>query len=178
MKTWQTEASLIGDQCSNTTGMANGLFWAQVIHSILVNAGANGFIYWNGSVQYSDGEALYCNGVPSKRFYVLGNFSKFIRPGYHMIGADRSSTPLLVSAYKDTIGGSLVVVVINNSKNQTLTFAMNGCNASMVTPWVTSGSKNMEKQPDVQVAIHLPLLLMTAALRPLWRQQPHPLKKV
>ena len=89
-----------------------------------------------------------------KRAYMLGNYSKFVRPGFYRI--DATHTPqsgVLVSAYKNPGSRSLVIVVINqNSSSASQTFTLNGTTASSMTPWVTSANFDLVQQSDVSVS--------------------------
>ena len=90
----------------------------------------------------------------SKRAYMLGNYSKFERPGFYRI--DATHTPqsgVLVSAYKDASTGALVIVAINqNTSTVSQSFALEGATASRVTPWITSASFDLIQQSDVPVS--------------------------
>ena len=97
------------------------------------------------------------NGLQRHGFqtaYMLGNYSKFVRPGFYRI--DATHTPqsgVLVSAYKTSSTGALVIVVINqNTYNVSESFALDGATASSVTPWITSASFDLVQQSDVSVS--------------------------
>ena len=55
------------------------------------------------------GELIY-----TPTYYYLGHFSKFIRPGAKRVSATSSRSPLLTTAWQNT-DGSLVIVVMNQS---------------------------------------------------------------
>jgi glucosylceramidase len=57
------------------------------------------------------GELIYTNA-----YYYIGHLSKFIRPGAKRVSASGSRSPLLATAFKNT-DGSLVVVVMNSTDN-------------------------------------------------------------
>ena len=50
-------------------------------------------------------------------YYVMSHFSKFIRPGAVVIGAESSDTDLMVTASKNP-GGSIAVVVFNEGHSE------------------------------------------------------------
>jgi hypothetical protein len=81
----------------------------------------------------------------------VGNFSKFVRPGFYRIGASATDNNLQVSAYNDPLTGKFAIVVINPYGSLTTTFALDGFSANSVTPWVTSASLNLEPQPALSV---------------------------
>jgi len=80
----------------------------------------------------------------------MGNFSKFVRPGWQRIGVTGSGTPL-VSAYKYS-DGSFAIVAINPGSAQRTTFSLSGLGAASVTPWVTSPSLSLVAQTAVSVS--------------------------
>ena len=83
----------------------------------------------------------------------MGNFSKFVRPGYVRIGTTASPVGgVSISAYKDPSTGKFAIVAINhNGSNVVLNFKLNGFTASSVTPWVTSSSLNLAQQTSITV---------------------------
>ena len=141
---WETEVS------GNTTDMPGALQEAGWIQSCLVNASMNSFSYW----WLTD---LLSNNNLTIKAYVLGNYSKFIRPGYYRMGATASPTSgVSVSAFKNTNNSSpqtIVFVAINNNGSATnQTFALNGVNVTSVTPWVTDSGNNLVAKSSVAVS--------------------------
>jgi hypothetical protein len=87
----------------------------------------------------------------------LGNFSKFIRPGYYRMGATEGpQAGVTISAYKNTNNSSpttFVIVAINynnNSVNQT--FNLTGLTTTSVTPWLTDLGNGLVQQAAVPVS--------------------------
>ena len=148
---WETEV------CSFEAfdpSMTNGLKWAQKINDWMTIANANAWHYWWLIDGNSDNEALLGpSGQTTKRLYVMGNYSKFVRPGYYRIGTSASPVGgVSVSAYKDPSTGKFAIVAINqNASAVTLDFALNGFTANTVAPWVTSASLNLVEQPSITV---------------------------
>ena len=72
--------------------MQDALGWARIIHNYLTVANVNAFVFWRidgegtnpGNTALSD-----ASGTPALRAYVVGNWSKFVRPGWKRIGPDR-----------------------------------------------------------------------------------------
>jgi glucuronoarabinoxylan endo-1,4-beta-xylanase len=122
-KIWETEAS------SNypVFSMNGALSWATTIHHSLTEAQVNAWVWWllalNPDVPDSHDQFLISLDNPStgafsvsKTMRALGNFSKFIRPGFVRIGTTTFAPPfskLYASAYKDPATGQFVIVVIN-----------------------------------------------------------------
>ena len=67
------------------------MYWAWRIHLFLTAAQANAWHYWwlISSSGNTDNEGLTDNhrGNPAKRMYALGQWSRFVRPGYYRIDA-------------------------------------------------------------------------------------------
>jgi glucuronoarabinoxylan endo-1,4-beta-xylanase len=159
---WETEASAgpgygpsLCEGCWDPS-MADALMWAQIVDNRLAVANANAWNYWK-LIDYAgnkDNEGLVgFDGTISKRAYMLGNYSKFIRPGYVRIDATHTpQTGLTISAYKDASTGSFAIVVTNqNSSNVSQIFKLNGFTAAMVTPEITSASLNLAEQSSVPI---------------------------
>ncbi|GAC1690885.1 MAG: hypothetical protein PVS2B2_28750 [Candidatus Acidiferrum sp.] len=149
---WETEVSSFQ---SFDGSIGNGLLWAQKISDWMTIANANAWHYWwlisDGS---NDNQALLGpSGQTTKRLYAMGNFSKFVRPGYYRIGTTASPVSgVSISAYKDPSTGKFAIVAINhNGQGVTLDFAMNGFTANSVTPWVTSANLDLAQQSSIAV---------------------------
>lgn len=165
---WETETSggigfgpsLMGGMWDPS--MADGLLWASIIDNRMAVANANAWHYWvavsadlGGGA--SDNEGLYnADGVTtSKRMFVMGNYAKFVRPGW--VNIDATHVPVsgvTVSAYKDPSGsGNFAIVVTNqNSSGSSVTFNLSRFGTvSTVTPWLTSASANLASQSPVTV---------------------------
>ena len=146
---WETEVSTFGTYDGS---ISNALYWANQIHAFMTVVQADAFNYWWMLPQTPDNEGLTdLSGNPAKRMYVLGQFSRFVRPGYFRI--DASNLPgTLVSAYKDPVSGNFAIVAINtNSTSVTQAFALTNFNTAFVTPWITSGTLSLSNQAVVPV---------------------------
>jgi glucuronoarabinoxylan endo-1,4-beta-xylanase len=130
---------------SNDQSLNASIATAVDIHKFLTLNRANAYVWWwmkNLDCNFITDTEIY------KRGYVLGQFAKFVRPGYNRVGTFGGSN---ITAF--TNGTKAVVVAINTgtgSVNQTFTF-QNGTVTS-VTPYVTSGTKNLSQQAIVNVA--------------------------
>jgi O-glycosyl hydrolase len=115
-KIWQTEASL-----SNPVwDLGGALSWATTIHKGFTGAQISAWIWWGLAGGGGDTNLIRLDDVTghapdtfsvSKTFWALGNFSKFIRPGFVRIGTYPTinvDPALLTSAYKDPATGQLV----------------------------------------------------------------------
>ena len=141
---WETEIS------GNTTDISGALQEAGWIQTSLVDASMNAFHYW----WLQD---LISNNALDIKAFVLGNYSKFIRPGYYRMAATESPTSgVSISAFKDTNNSSptkIVFVAINNNTSATSqTFNLNGLSVSSVTPWLTNSSTGLVAQSAVTVS--------------------------
>ena len=148
---WETEVSSFE---AFDPSMTNGLKWAKKINDWMTIANANAWHYWWLIDGNGDNEALLGpSGQTTKRLYVMGNYSKFVRPGYYRIGTSASPVAgVSVSAYKDPSTGKFAIVAINqNASAVTLDFALNGFTANAVAPWVTSASLNLAEQASIKV---------------------------
>jgi len=147
---WETEVSTFD---SFDPSISNGLNWAARIHQALTGpAQVSGWHYWWLISNNSDNEGLTdSSGNPAKRMYVLGNYSKFIRPGFYRIGITNTGS-ILVSAYKDPSTGNFVIVAVNqSSSSSSQSFALNGFSAATVTPWITSSTLSLAQQTAVSL---------------------------
>jgi glucuronoarabinoxylan endo-1,4-beta-xylanase len=132
---WETEMSVktVG------VGIASGLEVAQSIHEHLTIANANAWHYWwLTDTNASTAGALIQAGAVTKRLWVMGNYSRFVRPGSYRIGASGGSG-VLVTAFRNEAAGTLIVVVANRSAQVIRQpFNLVDVRVSSVTPYVTS----------------------------------------
>jgi glucuronoarabinoxylan endo-1,4-beta-xylanase len=147
---WETEVSTF-DPFDGS--MSNALYWANRIHLFMTGAQANAFHYWWLVPDATDNEGLTDQfGNPAKRMYALGNYSRFVRPGFYRIGVSNNAFTS-VSAYKDTNSGNFAIVAINSGFTaMTQIFNLANFGASSVTPWITSSTLSLSNQPAVVVA--------------------------
>jgi glucuronoarabinoxylan endo-1,4-beta-xylanase len=145
---WETEHYFGSDD-----SIQNGLALAQEIHTFLTVANANAYHYWwldgsgNGSL------AGNSTATPAKRLYVMGNYSKFVRPGFYRVNVT-NGTAALVSAFKDPASSNYVIVAANPTEFPiTQTFNVSSCPTfASLNQWVTSGTLSLASQPAVSVS--------------------------
>lgn len=149
---WQTEVS---DLAPSDPSITDGLKWAINIHNHMTVPETNAWLYWAGVLDVQDpktgqGLILFDNtnntfSTP-KRFYALGQFSKFIRPGYVRLGCPSSPMAgVYTSAYKDPVSGMFVVVAINNNTvSDTVNLQLN-VSLKAMAEYLTDASHNMAK---------------------------------
>ncbi|MBC7390552.1 MAG: T9SS type A sorting domain-containing protein [Opitutaceae bacterium] len=132
----------------NSNVTAGGLvsYGKQILDCMYQNFSA--YVYW--WMQNSDG-VISPAGVPNKNGYILAQFAKYIRPGYHRVDATYNpQTGVYVVAFKGPT--KVVVVAINNgttSKSQQFTIQNGG--VSGMSKYTTSISKNIASDGNVSV---------------------------
>jgi O-glycosyl hydrolase len=155
---WQTEMSGVmhWPEQGPSTDINNGLAVAGWIHSALTVGEASAWLYWWYQALYQDdneGLALTKNGSTiAKRYYTLGNYSKFVRPGYVRVDiTGNTNANVLLSAFTGTDG--TVVVAINKATTAaTMPIAISGGTApASCTPNVTSAADNLKAGTAVPV---------------------------
>jgi len=149
---WETEVSTFD---ANDGSISNGVYWAKRIYLFMTQAQVNAYHFWWLINLNADNEGLTDNNyVPDKRMYTMGQYSRFIRPGFYRIDAANTGSAL-ISAYNDTNSGSFVIVAVNpNVTSIGQTFNLNAFPGlvSSVTPWITSGSMTLSNQTSVGVS--------------------------
>lgn len=136
--------------------MNNALFWAATIDQRVAVDNMNMWNYWWFVGPTTDGEGLIdSSGTVAKRAYVLGQYSRFARPGYFRIDAThKPQTGISVSAYQDTPSNTLVIVATNYTASpvaQTFNIA-NAPNFTSVTPYITSATQDIQAQTAQSVS--------------------------
>jgi glucuronoarabinoxylan endo-1,4-beta-xylanase len=146
---WMTEVS---DGDPNITEIEDGLYWAKLLHTHLVEDGVNAWLYWWAISNIDDRGALICLNpdnhtyvVPS-RLYAIGNYSRFVRPGYLRLHVDAPAQPgVYLSAYKPRDNSQLVVVAINESGTDRLVqLEIEGAAAASLETFRTSAKEKLQ----------------------------------
>src|ERR1700722_14887451 len=156
-ESWETEMSDVSG-AANDTSMTSGLQVASWVQQCIVDAGMNAYHHWwlypaSGSTNES---LIGSDNASTKKLWALGNWSRFVRPGYYRMGAPVSpSAGVSLSGFKSdssSAPASFVIVAINKNTSATsTTFNLNGINATSVTPWITDASNNLTRQSAVAV---------------------------
>jgi len=153
---WVTEMSgVMGyPNAGPSSDIDDGLVWAGWITDAFTTGHASAFHAWWIASLNSDNEGLLTmSGGTTKRMYALGNFSKFIRPGYRRV--DVSGTPpasVRLTAYVNPGDGTVVIVALNGgSAAVALPLFIAGKAPCALTPWVTSASDNLASKTAVLV---------------------------
>jgi glucuronoarabinoxylan endo-1,4-beta-xylanase len=155
---WQTEMCGIKwwPEEGPSSDIDNGVAVAEWIHDAIVNGFASAWCWW-WYKEYDtndNGGLLLKDGTDTKRHYTLGNYSRFIRPGYTRVDITGDiPADILLSAYKGP-DNKIVIVAINKgaaSAEAPITIAGGTAPTSLV-PWVTSESDNLKSKTAVVVS--------------------------
>ncbi|GGG12996.1 glycoside hydrolase family 30 protein [Paenibacillus aceti] len=147
-KVWMTEVSKVD---SYDPGINSGLKFAKQTHDFMTKAGVNAWLYWTGAIPGDNDEGLInvdkntSTYKITKRYYTLGNFSKFIKPGYVRIGApENPKSNVYISAYKDPATDKFTIVAINNGDaTAEVNLVPNGFMSGSLTPYTTDDQMNL-----------------------------------
>ena len=151
---WQTEMSSFD---AFDASIGNGVTVAQWIHDALTVGNVNVWHYWWLQNPYSEtNEGLIgrpgAPTTPTKRLYSVGNYSKFVRPGWMRIDVTGSNPNVFTSAYRSPSNANFAIVVVNSSGvDQPFVANLAHARITSVTPWVTSASKDLAAQSLIVV---------------------------
>lgn len=153
-KVWMTEVSKTN---SYDPSMTSGLTWAKNIYDFMTKANVNAWLYWTGAISSQCDEGLICTNLQNstynttKRLYTMGQYSKFVKPGYIRIGSTANPVSgVYTSSYKDPLTGKFSVVVINdNSYTCDINIVPSGFTAGKVTPYTTNDSLDIAQGNDI-----------------------------
>ena len=139
---WETEC---------TPGDTGPITIATMIYAAFATGGVNGWHYWWT-------QALVPNASsPPAQVYALGNFSKFVRPGYYRVdvsgAAKPSGTVPLVVAFTNLPDATVAIVVVNGGSAQNVSFFVSGTAwPASVTPYVTTRSSKLAAGTAISVS--------------------------
>ena len=154
---WQTEDSNLDGRYNGS--IDEGLTWSTEIFKALNSGRFSAWFYWWVMTLQNDNQGLL-NVNPAtdsvqvpKRLYVVGQFSRFIRPDSVMLGSTSSDATLQVTAVRP-VTGSVAIVLSNTGKtSHTVTVNLTGTNPpASVTPHRTSASENQAQLSPINIS--------------------------
>jgi glucuronoarabinoxylan endo-1,4-beta-xylanase len=154
---WQTEVdtgTANGD--STGDGITSALLMAKQMHADLTIANLNAWHIWWLYNAAGNGGFLFdtTNKVWSKRLWVLGNYSRFVRPGFRRVSTSGTvPTGVLLTAYTNPTDGTVAVVAVNTNTSSTpVSLFVSGAAPCTVTPWVTSATDSLASKTPISVS--------------------------
>lgn len=153
---WATEyAKTSAYDTTMTFALAAAVEWHSII-TTTPDADNTAILWWQ--VRHSansDNEGLIAvDGTLIKRYYALGNFSKYVRPGWIRIDVSYSGDGnSLLTAYKAVNGQWCIVAVRNAGTTESITFTLSGFPpTAAVTPYRTDASNNLAAQTSIAIS--------------------------
>jgi O-glycosyl hydrolase len=144
---WMTEVSTSE---TNDPSISDGLYWARLIHNDLTIGHVNAFLYWwlwsNGTTKGSLINLSGSSVIDNKRLYALGQYSRFIRPGWSRVGSSTEPVSgVCTSAFRDAAGSRFAVVLINqNNVLASVEVSLSGAGQlTDVGAWRTSATESL-----------------------------------
>ena len=141
---WQTETTL-----DSGADIGPALAFDKAIYAAVTSGGASGWVYW-WTPEFLNGGSTTS---PPKRVYAMGNFSKFVRPGYVRVAITGVPSAVQIVAFTNPSDGTFAIVALNSgSSAQNVSFFVSGAGwPSTVTPYVTSASANLTAGTEATV---------------------------
>jgi O-glycosyl hydrolase len=169
---WQSEYSMLGngykeEKTTTISEFEGALFLSKIIHSDLVYGNATAWQFWNTFEPYAkenECARYYLIGLKpnsnwtdaeyrvTKNLYILGHYSRFIRPGMQRINIkadkkiDNNTMPeLMISAYVNNFTGTITIVAINYTNNaKKINFSIKGRKNKLIKlrPYITTSDLN------------------------------------
>ncbi|MFZ1085260.1 MAG: cellulose binding domain-containing protein [Terracidiphilus sp.] len=151
---WMTEHYL-NPSTGAEPDMADAITMAEEIHNSMTVGEYNAYVWW--WIEDEPSENSYIGMVDvndNVTFYglALGQFAKYVRPGYVMVSATNTpSSGVYVSAYKGS--GNYVIVAINsNSSATSLPVAITGATVTSFTPYQTTATESMAELSAISLS--------------------------
>jgi len=138
---WETEC---------TPGDSGPITISTMVYAAFTGGNVNGWHYW-WTQQFVPNASS-----PPAQVYALGNFSKFVRPGYYRVDVSNapkaSGTTPLVVAFSSLQDGTVSIVVVNGGSAANLSFFVAGTAwPASVTPYVTTSSSKLAAGSPITV---------------------------
>jgi glucuronoarabinoxylan endo-1,4-beta-xylanase len=167
---WVTELD-DGSEGADRT-MSSGLRVAGLIHEHLTVASVSAWHYWwispRSDLPITTNGALLDDQGLTRRAYVLGNWSKFVRPGFVRVSATpQPQRGVRVTAFRDASASRVVIVAVNHHfEDKEQSFSVDTAGFETFSRVVTSDADALlEVEPvsavDGSFAVTLPALTVT-----------------
>lgn len=141
---WMTE------YLENDQTIESAIATAQQVQDCLTVGNMSGYIWWK-TIGNANG-LLNAAGVLQRRAYVMGQFSRFVRPGDIRIDVPANDSSLGISAFRNLRTGAFTIVAVNNTGAAIPhTFHLQGLTPAFVTPHVTSAAESLTAQTPITV---------------------------
>ena len=142
---WMTETTYNPANGAAQPSISDAISAAELYHQSMAVAQYNAYVYW--------WTPLLLNGnSPNYYAYALGQYSKFVRPGYVMTGANNNPTSgVYVTSYKGS-NNYVIVAVNSNGGASSISFNISGATVTSITPYQTSASNQIAQLSAVSVS--------------------------
>ncbi|MDR7130350.1 O-glycosyl hydrolase [Algoriphagus sp. 4150] len=164
LRYWMSEYCILGDNGGEINGSGRdlgidpALYMARVIHNDLTVSNASAWHWWlaispynyKDGLVYIDKEKEDGDFYESKMLWALGNYSRFVRPGYQRIAVEinnqkQQSPELLVSAYQSEDKKEVVLVLVNSGiKELIVDLSVDETPSSIAGLYFTSKEHNLK----------------------------------
>jgi glucuronoarabinoxylan endo-1,4-beta-xylanase len=146
---WMTEHYI--QAAGSTPAIGDAINVAKEIHNSMAVGQYNAYVWWWANSDIQQG-LLNSSNTPSYNGFALAQFSKFVRPGYVMTGANNSPVSgVYVTSYKGS--SNYVIVAINsNSGASSIDFELSGATLTSMTPYQTNSSGGLIQEGAVGVS--------------------------
>jgi glucuronoarabinoxylan endo-1,4-beta-xylanase len=150
---WETEYGF--DQFAGDESMTPGIAIAKQMHGQIVNGPVSAYHTWwiipADGVNGTASNGLVMKGHVIQRGYVMGNYSRFVRPGSYRVFANPTpTTGIYVTAYRNDSLKQLTIVAINeNTSAKEQKFMLDKVTVPTITPWETSDAVKLKARDPV-----------------------------
>ena len=155
---WQTEDSNLDGKYNGS--IDDGMTWASEVSKAMNGGRFSAWFYWWVMTLQNDNQGLL-NVDPAtdsvqvpKRLYVVGQFSRFIRPGSVVLASTSNDSTLQATAVRPTTGAVAIVLANTGRNSHTVTVNLSGLTSppASVTPYRTSATENQAQLAPVAVS--------------------------
>lgn len=154
---WETEVDTgTGSGDSTGDGITSALLMATTMHNDLTKPNVNAWHLWWLYNASGNGGCLYdtTTNAWTKRLWVLGNYSRYVRPGYMRVATTGTQpTGVYISAYTNPADGTVSIVAINTgTAAANVSLFITGAAPCSMTPYVTSATDNLAAKTAITVS--------------------------
>lgn len=153
---WMTEHYLSPSGSEPT--IADALAAAEEVHNSMITGQYNAYVWWwiwddpDDGINFGLIDSSTTNPAPTYYGYAIGQFAKFIQPGY--VRVNTTATPVAgvyLSAYSGS-GHSVIVVINTNASTTSLPIYIANQTVTSLTPYQTTSTGGLAALSPVSVS--------------------------
>jgi glucuronoarabinoxylan endo-1,4-beta-xylanase len=147
---WMTE-HFLNTASGSTPAMVDALALAEEIHNSMTVGQFNAYVWWGSGTNPYSVPLIDINNNPNYFGDAMGQFARFVRPGYLRVDATASpSAGIYLSAYSGS-GHAVIVAINSNSTAEAFPITIQNQSVTSLIPYQTTATSGLTALSPISV---------------------------